>query len=53
MEAKITNLRELALRLDEAPVNMSIIGKNLQKRIALWIKRGEVKTLDGKIFLAY
>lgn len=48
---KITNLRNLVLAMQKAPVDRAIIGKGLEKRLTLWIKRGEVVESEGMLSL--
>ncbi len=49
-DAKVTSVRELSMKLDSG-VSESIIGKNLSKRVALWMRRKEIKLVDGVYYL--
>lgn len=52
MTTKITNGAQLAWKLADGGVNVSLIGKNLDKRVSLWLSRKEVYIENGVLKLS-
>ena len=52
MTTKITNGAQLAWRLADGGVSLSLIGKNLDKRVSLWLSRKEVYIDNGVLKLS-
>jgi hypothetical protein len=52
MTTKITNGAQLAWKLSDGGVSLSLIGKNLDKRVSLWLSRKEVYIDNGVLKLS-
>jgi hypothetical protein len=52
MTTKITNGAQLAWKLADGGVSVSLIGKNLDKRVSLWLSRKEVYIENGVLKLS-
>ena len=52
MTTKITNGAQLAWKLADGGVSLSLIGKNLDKRVSLWLSRKEVYIENGMLKLS-
>ena len=48
---KITSRKELAIKLSKGPVQSNLISGKLDRIVKLWLKRNEIKLINGSLNL--